>query len=113
MEAWIESIGKMRALGATSLYLPHFGLAPGSVSAHLDILEEKVRRWANWFRERMSAGTDSEELTPAFAAYESVDLQEGGATEEEVVSYEAADPSYMAVTAALRYWHKRDLPVSP
>ena len=111
VEAWIESIGKMRALGATSLYLPHFGLVPGSVAAHLDLLEEKVRRWANWFRERLQA--DPEELTPVFAAYESADLQKGGATEEEVVSYEAADPSYMAVTAALRYWRKRDLPVSP
>ncbi len=113
VEAWIDSIGKIRALNATNLYLPHFGLAPGSVAAHLNVLEEKVRRWANWFRERMQAGADSEELTPAFAAYESADLQKGGATKEEVISYEAADPSYMAVTAALRYWRKRDLPVSP
>ncbi len=113
VEAWIESIGKMRELGAANLYLPHFGLAPGSVEAHLDLLEGKVQQWANWFREWTQAGADSEELTPAFAAYESADLMRGGATEVEVVSYEAADPSYMAVTAALRYWRKRGLPVTP
>lgn len=109
VEAWIESIGKMRELGAANLYLPHFGLAPGSVAEHLDLMEGKVQQWAKWFRDQMQAGGDSDELVPAFAEYESADLQKGGATKEEVVSYEAADPSHMAVTAALRYWRKRGL----
>ena len=106
VEAWLESIAKIRALNAAQLYLPHFGLVPGSLNSHLDALAERVQRWSEWFRERMRGGADKAELTPAFAEYEAGDLRAGGATESEVLDYEAADPSAMAVTAALRYWHR-------
>ena len=106
VESWQDSIEKIRALNPTKLYLPHFGLVAGSVSAHLDALEERVRRWANWFRDRIRAGDDEPQLTPTFAVYEAEELRAGGATEEQVRDYETADPSFMAVSAALRYWRK-------
>src|SRR5207253_206284 len=96
IESWLESIRKIRALKATRHYLPHFGLVADSVSAHLDALEERVRRWADWFRDRIRAGADKKQLVPAFAAYEAEELRAGGATAEQVSDYEAADPSYMA-----------------
>ncbi len=104
IESWLDSIQKMRALNPTRLYLPHFGLVGGSVSAHFDALEERVRRWSEWFREKISVG--EQQLIPAFADYEMADLRAGGVHEESIGDYEAADPSYMAVSAALRYWHK-------
>ncbi len=103
--AWLGSIEKIRALPATQLFLPHYGLVEGSIDSHLDALAERVRRWSAWFRERMGAG--ELELVPAFRQYEADDLQAGGATAAEVDDYETADPSHMAVTAALRYWRKR------
>src|SRR5207249_6136079 len=106
VESWQDSIKKIRALNPARLYLPHFGLVADSVSAHLDALDERVRRWANWFRDRIRAGDAEEQLTAAFAAYEAEDLRTGGATKEQVRDYETADPSSMAVSAALRYWHK-------
>ena len=106
VEAWQRSIDKMRALEPARLYLPHFGLAPGSVSAHFDALQERVRRYADWFRDRLRAGDQDAQLIPAFADYEERDLLAAGATTEEATDYEAADPSSMAVTAALRYWRK-------
>jgi hypothetical protein len=65
-----------------------------------------VRRWSEWFRDRLRAGDDEARLVPAFADFEAADLVANGATEEEVRDYETADPSFMAVTAALRYWRK-------
>ena len=106
VEAWERSIDKMRALNAAGLYLPHFGHVADSVSSHLDALAERVRRYADWFRDQLRAGKTDERLVPAFADYEAKDLQAGGASAEAVLDYEAADPSYMAVTAALRYWRK-------
>jgi len=106
VESWLESIARMRALEAVKLYLPHFGEAPGPLAAHFDALEEYVRRWAAWFRDRIRQGQDETQLVPAFAGYEAAQLRTGGATVEEVCGYEAADPSAMAVTAALRYWRK-------
>ncbi|MEO6871247.1 MAG: MBL fold metallo-hydrolase [Chthoniobacterales bacterium] len=106
VEEWLASIEKMRELNAAKLYLPHFGLAHHPVTQHLDELEERVRRWADWFRDRLLAGDDEEALRPDFAAYEASELQAGGAALEQVADYEAADPSYMAVSAAPRYWRK-------
>ena len=106
VESWIESIQKVRSLHARKLYLPHFGPVEGPISEHLDELEKRVHRWANWFRDRMRAGQDGEQLTPAFAQQVVEELRAHGATEDEVHAYEAADPSFMAVTAAVRYWRK-------
>jgi glyoxylase-like metal-dependent hydrolase (beta-lactamase superfamily II) len=106
IESWLDSIQKMRALNPARLYLPHFGLVADSVAAHLDALEERVRRWSEWFRDRIRAGDNEQQLIPAFAEYEANDLRAGGATEEQLPDYEAADPSFMAVGAALRYWRK-------
>ena len=106
VESWLASIDKMRTVNAQQLYLPHFGAVHDDIPAHFDQLEERVRRWSAWFRERLRAGEDEAQLIQPFAAYEAADLLAGGATEEHVRDYETADPSYMAVTAALRYWRK-------
>ena len=106
IEAWLESLDKIRALDPTNLYLPHFGLVGGSIASHLDAVEERVRRWSLWFCHHLREGDDEQQLIPAFADYEANDLRRGGATDELVRDYETADPSFMAVTAALRYWRK-------
>jgi glyoxylase-like metal-dependent hydrolase (beta-lactamase superfamily II) len=106
IELWQESIGKIRALNAKKLYLPHFGLVEGPITAHLDALDERIRRWAIWFRDRIRAGEDEQQLIPAFAESVAEDLREAGTTEKEMRDYECADPSFMAVGAALRYWQK-------
>jgi len=106
VEAWRESIAKIRALNAANLYLPHFGKIAGPVSEHLDLVDERVARWSEWFRERIRAGDDELKLRSTFAELEHEDLRKGGATQSDIDGYEAADPSYMAVGAAIRYWKK-------
>ena len=106
VESWRESIAKIRALNATNLYLPHFGKVQGSASEHLNILDERVARWSEWFRERIQAGDGESKLRSTFAELEHSELRDGGATEADIAGYEGADPSYMAVGAAIRYWKK-------
>jgi len=106
IESWLGSLEKIRALDPAKLYLPHFGLVRDSVHSHLDQLQERVQRWSIWFRDRIRSGEDQEQLVPAFAEEEARDLLAAGASESDVLDYETADPSYMAVTAALRYWRK-------
>lgn len=106
IESWLESIDKMRTIEAAHLYLPHFGRVNAPISSHLDALERRVREWSVWFRNQIRAGAEEVQLIPAFADYESADLRAGGATEENVIDYEQADPSFMAAAAALRYWRK-------
>jgi glyoxylase-like metal-dependent hydrolase (beta-lactamase superfamily II) len=106
VEAWLQSIAKMRALDAARLYLPHFGALDDGVASHLDALAERVQRWANWFRDEIRAGREEAELVDKFAHYESSDIRSSGVNEEIVNDYELADPSFMAVSAAIRYWRK-------
>jgi glyoxylase-like metal-dependent hydrolase (beta-lactamase superfamily II) len=106
VEAWLESIAKIRGLDARRLYLPHFGPVPGSISDHLDRLSERVQRWSCWFRDRLHSGIAEAELIAQFAIYEHEDLRMGGASEAGIADYEMADPSRMAIPAAVRYWRK-------
>ena len=106
VELWLESIARIRALNPQTIYLPHFGPVPGSISDHLDALAERVRRWSEWFREKLRAGVGEQQLASQFGKYEHDDLIRGGASETEAEDYETADPSYMAVPAAIRYWKK-------
>ena len=106
IESWHESIAKIRELNPTKLYLPHFGSVKGSVAAHLNALDERVTRWSEWFREKISAEFRESDLVAAFATLEHDDLIANGATEELARDYETADPSYMAVPGAIRYWQK-------
>ncbi len=106
VESWHESIAKIRKLNPMNLYLPHFGLVKDSIATHLAALDERVTRWSEWFHERISAGVREPDLVPGFARLEHDDLTDHGATEELAQDYETADPSYMAVPAAIRYWQK-------
>ena len=106
IESWRESLAKIRALNATNLYLPHFGKVSGSVAEHLDAVDERVSRWSEWFREKIRGGANEAQMMRDFAELEHAELRAGGAREEEIAGYEAADPSYMALGAALRYWRK-------
>jgi glyoxylase-like metal-dependent hydrolase (beta-lactamase superfamily II) len=106
IEAWLTSIAKIRELNPAKLYLPHFGPVAADLSGHFDALEERVRRWSLWFRDRLRAGDDEERLKEAFAEFVVEDLRAAGATEDELRDYEQADPSFMAVSGAVRYWRK-------
>jgi glyoxylase-like metal-dependent hydrolase (beta-lactamase superfamily II) len=106
IESWRESIAKIRALNPAKLYLPHFGHVEGDIYAHLDALEKCVIRWSLWFRDRLRAGDDEQRMRPAFAEHVASELRQAGATESELLDYEQADPSFMAVSATIRYWRK-------
>jgi glyoxylase-like metal-dependent hydrolase (beta-lactamase superfamily II) len=106
IESWLESIHKIRALKPTNLYLPHFGKVKARISDHLDALEQRLNCWSQWLRDKIRAGWDEDQLRIEFAEYEHTDLKAWGASDRDVQDYEAADPSYMAVSAAIRYWKK-------
>jgi len=111
IESWHESIDKIRKLNPTKLYLPHFGLVEDSISLHLDALDERLDRWSEWFRKKIRAASAEQTLVREFAELEHNDLIAGSSSRVTdssalISSYETADPSYMAVPAAIRYWNK-------
>jgi glyoxylase-like metal-dependent hydrolase (beta-lactamase superfamily II) len=114
VESWRESIARIKKLNPVSLYLPHFGKVTGSISEHLDLLDERVARWSGWFREKIHSGANEDQLRLEFAALEHSEINAFASVVPSLVTdhgslvtlYEAADPSYMAPPAAIRYWRK-------
>jgi glyoxylase-like metal-dependent hydrolase (beta-lactamase superfamily II) len=106
IESWLDSIAKMREIAPANLYLPHFGRVQSSIQEHLAELEERVVRWSAWYRDRLREGVNEEELVSGFPALEHAELRGGGATDDDIAAYETADPSSMAIPAAVRYWQK-------
>jgi glyoxylase-like metal-dependent hydrolase (beta-lactamase superfamily II) len=111
VESWRESIAKIRKLNPANLYLPHFGKVAGSIPEHLDLLDERVVRWSEWFREKILTGANEQQMRSEFATLEHSEIERAPADlvtrhSSLVTLYEAADPSYMAPPAAIRYWKK-------
>src|SRR2546423_12208246 len=61
---------------------------------------------SDWLPRSIRAGDDEQKMAPAFADYVADELRALGATDSEVADYEHADSSFMAVSAAIRYWRK-------
>lgn len=105
IEAWRESLAKIRALKPRKIYLTHFGQTE-DVGSHLEALEARLLEWADWIKQKLQAGLTREQMVPAFEAYVAATLQSAGLSEEEVQEYEFADPAWMSVDGLVRYWNK-------
>jgi glyoxylase-like metal-dependent hydrolase (beta-lactamase superfamily II) len=106
VESWLESIDKdPRAAAGENLPPP---LRPGGRKRHWSFRPTRGARASLVcvVPRPHAGGEDEPQLIQPFADYEAADLLAGGASEENVRDYETADPSFMAVTAALRYWRK-------
>jgi len=106
VEDWQQSLGLIRRLQLSKLYLTHFG-AITNVSAHLDQLEERLLSWADWMLPYFEKGAGAQEITPLFQEFVQQQLREAGADEMVIRQYEAANPSWMSVEGLLRYWAKK------
>jgi glyoxylase-like metal-dependent hydrolase (beta-lactamase superfamily II) len=106
LEAWADSIARMRAVAPACIYPTHFGIKEDA-AAHLDSLEENIQRIAAWVRDRVEAGGTVEDLVPPFQAFMHGLLAEHGLPEATIQDYEIADPAFMSVYGLARYWRKR------
>lgn len=100
---WKASIAKLKSLHPDLLYLTHFG-AVANPQKHLSELSEILDDWANWMKPYFDAETKPEAITPEFMAYTKKQLQQKGVPDEDIQSYEYANPSWMSVSGLLRYW---------
>ncbi len=105
LEAWADSIAKMRALPLREVRPTHFG-SYSDVAAHLDELEERLFRWADTFLSWLQEGLDDQELTRRFNDLETSELKAAGLNESGLAEYEIADPAWMSVPGLERYWRK-------
>ncbi|MEL7119514.1 MAG: MBL fold metallo-hydrolase [Bacteroidota bacterium] len=106
IEAWKESIERLKSLSPKTLYLTHYGTIE-NIDSHFDLLVNSLDEWANWILPHYKQGTPKENLTPLFQNYVSEDLKKKGVNDDLLVQYEKANPSWMSVAGLLRYWRKK------
>ena len=101
VDAWMDSLDRLRALNAATFYPTHFG--PVDPGGHLDALEARLGKYVSWVRERLPGVTDAEALIEDFTTMVETELRAVGADETVVKAYRAANPPYMSVTGIARW----------
>jgi hypothetical protein len=111
LEAWADSLARMRAAAPTYIYPTHFGIKEDGM-AHFDSLEENIQRISAWVRDQMAARGTDEDLVPRFQVFMAELLTGHGLPESAIQDYEIADPAFMSVYGLARYWRKLEPGVS-
>jgi glyoxylase-like metal-dependent hydrolase (beta-lactamase superfamily II) len=104
MEAWRETIRRIREWRAASLVVTHFG-AFDDVSDHLDALERGLEDWAERVRRSLRNGADDDECATRFAEEVSADLAQD--VEPQVVAHYMSGGIRDSWFGLARYWRKR------
>jgi glyoxylase-like metal-dependent hydrolase (beta-lactamase superfamily II) len=105
LESWKESLDKIRSLKPVSLHMTHFGRVDDPIRS-LDALEKRLFGWADWMKQRLFEGKSETEIIPEFQKFTESELLLDGAKQEDLSTYEQADPASMSVSGLMRYWRK-------
>ncbi len=112
LEAWSDSIARMRALEPECVYATHFGIKDDAL-AHFESLEENIQRIVSWVRDAWEPSIEEAALVPAFQAFMHDLLASHGLDEGAIQDYETADPAFMSVYGLVRCLRKRNGGQSP
>jgi len=106
IEDWKNSIQLLKSLHPKALYLTHYHRIE-NIAEHLGQLTDILDNWADWIKTNMDEELSQEEMIPLFMAHTASQLRAGGLSDEDIVLYEAANPSWMSVAGLVRYWEKK------
>ncbi len=104
LEAWRDSVARLRALGARQVHLAHYGSYAAS-DTHWDGLLTSMEEDAARVREGLEANQDAEAITQRFTTDLNADL---AAQDPDLPHrFAFASPAWMSVQGLTRYWTKR------
>jgi len=107
LEAWTESLAKIRAWSPEMLFVTHYG-AYGGASEHLDHFEVSLHDMAEMVR-RILQGDEADEAKYARFRSEIWEYVHLRVPEGEVVSLETSGPLEFSWRGLVRYWRKKGL----
>jgi len=105
LEAWRESVARLRSRDARVLHVAHAG-SYTDPAAHWDALLANMETDAQRVRSLLAAGATLDEVTDDFTRQLEADLAgEGG---DLAARMRFASPAWMSVQGLARYWQKRE-----
>lgn len=106
LEAWSDSIDKLKRLRPDVLYIAHFG-PTGAVTQHLERLREKLYSWGDFVLAAMRQGKGESEIIPLLIAQTEPELRRVARDDNALKRYEIATNYAMTVQGYMRYWKKK------
>lgn len=106
LEAWGESIERIRQLRPSSLNLTHFGPF-ADVDRHLQEASSRLLAWADIVQRALEVGQDRPAIVDNLTIRGDAEILEETRDPEAVLGYELATPYGMSVDGYLRYFRKR------
>jgi glyoxylase-like metal-dependent hydrolase (beta-lactamase superfamily II) len=106
MEAWIQSIERVRQIEPQSICPTHFGRF-GDVERHLAELEQRLQAWLLFVEERMDRGDERGEIADELRVRGDAEMLAEGAGPEDSGSYDLAGDYPTLVDGLMRYVSKR------
>ncbi len=103
IEAWQESLKKLRAMPIRRLALTHFGFFE-DVARHLDDLEARLLNWAEFTRPFVEQGAPDTELMNALREYGNAEMRQMGV---DPSSYDLGAGYELIALGYARYWRKK------
>lgn len=107
LDAWGESLRRIRALKPAMLLPTHFG-GVSDPEWHLDDLARRLDAWARWTEEQQAAGTDSAAMAAALARRATAEIVAATGSEAAARAYELAVPYPMMAAGLERWWKRRE-----
>ena len=106
IEQWKHSIQKIKAMDIETMYLAHFGKAT-NINKHFEFLEFILDDWSNWIKAKFLLGKIPEEIVSEFVEYFTKQLSDLGLNQDQIKSYNIANPPEQNVFGLYRYWKKK------
>lgn len=106
VEAWVQSIQKIRQIAPASLWPTHFGRFE-DVERHLGELEQRLQDWLLFIEGRMDDGMEREEIAADLKAKGDAEMLAEGAGPEESAHYDLAGTYEMLTAGLMRYVERR------
>lgn len=107
LEAWHETIARLRALKLRRLYRTHFDASPGDADAELARFDDLITRGADLVRRALDEGLERDAIVARFSAGMRARAGDVGLDAALLDAYELANPRVMSVDGIARYWRRR------
>lgn len=109
LEAWLETISRLRSCKFRTLYPTHFGPLPNP-EEHLLLLADLLQQATSRIRLLLENGADRSTILADFVAWHKERTIQVGLSASDYARYEVSNPVYMSVDGIVRYWRKMGIP---
>ncbi len=102
---WQISLARLRELNLRKMFCTHFGIVD-DIDFHIDKLISELNMVVQYVKNLISAGYDRNDTISRYVGWYRERAISAGLSDDELLSYETANPFFMSVDGIMRYLSK-------